>query len=228
MKYKEVIEGIFVKRPNRFIAHVIIDGKETIVHVKNTGRCKEILIPGTKVILERGTNPERKTPYSLIAGYKENMLINIDSQIPNAAAFEAIREGMIPQIGKVDTLKREVTFGNSRFDLYFEAGERKGFIEVKGATLEVDGEARFPDAPTTRGAKHVNELVEAKRQGYEAYILFVIQMKPITTFTPNDSTDKAFGDALRNASKNGVEVLAYDCIVKEDEMALDREVKVEL
>lgn len=216
MKYTDIIQGTFISRPNRFIANVETDEGVETVHVKNTGRCREILIPGTRVILEKGRNPERKTKYSLIAAYKGDLLINIDSQVPNLVAFEGILEEKIPEIGKPAFLKREVTYGNSRFDLYFEDGDRKGFIEVKGATLEEDGVVRFPDAPTLRGTKHVLELIDAKTKGYESYILFVIQMKGARVFEPNVITDRAFGEALYEASQNGVEILAYECMVDED------------
>lgn len=216
MKYTDIVQGTFINRPNRFIANVEIDEEVETVHVKNTGRCREILIPGTRVILEKAKNPERKTKYSLIAAYKGDMLINIDSQVPNLVAYEGILNEEIPEIGRPTFLKREVTYGNSRFDLYFEDGDRRGFIEVKGVTLEADGVVRFPDAPTLRGTKHVLELIDAGTKGYEAYVLFIVQLKGATVFEPNVITDRAFGEALYEASQRGVKILAYECTVKED------------
>lgn len=220
MKYTQIMQGTFINRPNRFIANVEINGETETVHVKNTGRCREILLPGTGVILERGKNPERKTKYDLIAAYKGDMLINIDSQVPNLVAYEGILEGKIHEVGSPAFLKREVTYGNSRFDLYFEDGDRKGFIEVKGVTLEADGVVRFPDAPTLRGTKHVLELIDAGSNGYEAYILFVIQLKGAKVFKPNFITDRAFGEALYKASQNGVKILVYECNVEEDSIKI--------
>ena len=174
MKYKNIKEGIFLSRPNRFIAHVEIDGAEQICHVKNTGRCRELLIPGTKVILEHTPCETRKTEYDLIAVYKGEKLINIDSQAPNKVVGEWIKESSY--FGTPQLVKAECTFGNSRFDFYVESGNRKIFIEVKGVTLEKDGVVLFPDAPTVRGVKHLKELEMALDDGYEAYIIFVIQM----------------------------------------------------
>lgn len=228
MKYKNVVEGVFVSRPNRFIANVIIDGVEQIVHVKNTGRCKELLVKGAKVFLSVSDNPARKTKYDLIAvdkaGENINILINMDSQIPNDIAYEWVKES--PLFSNNANAKREVTYGKSRFDLYVEDGKRKAFIEVKGVTLENNGVASFPDAPTERGIKHLNELVEAKKNGYEAYILFVVQMKGVNYFTPNTERHPQFADALKNAHNNGVNVIAVDCIVKKDEIKIDDYVKV--
>lgn len=223
MKYDKVIEGIFVKRPNRFIAHVLINGVEEIVHVRNTGRCKELLIPGAKVILEDCShNLTRKTKYSLIAVWKGDMLVNMDSQIPNAAVFKAINENKIIGLENLNHIKREVTFGNSRFDIYFESGTEKGFIEVKGVTLEDNNIAMFPDAPTMRGAKHVLEMIEVVKQGYRGIIFFLLQMKGPNIFRPNYEMDKAFSDALKLASENGVEILVYDSIIKSDEITVDK------
>lgn len=230
MKYNEVIKAKFLSRPNRFIAYCEVDGKKETVHVKNTGRCRELLVADATVYLSVSDNPERKTKYDLIAVEKETdrgkIMINMDSQAPNAAAYEWIMSGGI--FGKGAEVRREVTYGKSRFDLYVEDGERRAFVEVKGVTLEKDGVASFPDAPTERGIKHLQELVAAKGDGFEAYILFVIQMKGIHTFTPNDETHKAFGDALRHAAESGVEILAYDCLVSPDEMTVDAPIKVEL
>jgi len=224
MVYKNMIEAIFLRRMNRFSAFVCLDGEEIQVHVKNTGRCKELLQEGAKVYLEPADNPERKTKYSLITVYKGNKLVNIDSQAPNQVVAEALAEDKIPEIGKVSFLRREVTFGNSRFDLYFEAGERRGFIEVKGATLEEDGICKFPDAPTTRGTKHVLELISAVEAGYEAYVLFVIQMEGTKAFYPHWERDAVFSEALVKAEKAGVKILAYDCKVGIDSLHLSQNV----
>ena len=192
MRYNDVIEAEFVKRPNRFIAEVIIDGRPESVHVKNTGRLKELLVEGVRVILEKSKNPSRKTQYSLIAVYKGREIVNIDSQAPNLAAYEALASGVITEIGEPDKVRREVKYGNSRFDLYYEKNGQCGFVEVKGVTLDVNGTARFPDAPTERGAKHVRELIKAHEEDYECSVLFVIQMKNIKSFEPNYNTDPEF------------------------------------
>lgn len=230
MKYTKVIKAKFLARPNRFIAYCEVDGKIETVHVKNTGRCRELLVPNATVYLSVSDNPERKTQFDLIAVEKETsrgtLMINMDSQAPNTAAHEWIQSGGIFSEGVI--VRREVTYGKSRFDLYVEQGDRKAFVEVKGVTLEKDGIASFPDAPTERGIKHINELIAAKNDGFEAYILFVIQMKGIHTFTPNDETHKAFGDALRQAAESGVNILAYDCSVKPDEMIVSEPINVKL
>jgi len=229
MEYNKVIEGTFLKRPNRFIAQVLIDGKEETVHVKNTGRCKELLLQGAKVILEDcSNNPNRKTKYSLIAVWKEDMLVNMDSQVPNVAVFNALKEKRIEGFENLTYLKREVTFGKSRYDIYFETEDYKGFMEVKGVTLENDGVCMFPDAPTERGTKHVLEMIEAVKEGYRGIILFLIQMKGPKVFRLNWQMDKAFADAVKLASEKGVEVLAYDAIVKNNSIHLDKPVKVNL
>ena len=230
MKYNKVIKAKFIFRPNRFIAYCEVDGEKETVHVKNTGRCRELLVPNSTVYLAVSDNPERKTKYDLIAVEKEtargNIMINMDSQAPNSAAYEWMSSG--GYFGEGVTVRREVTYGKSRFDLYIEQGERRAFVEVKGVTLENDGVASFPDAPTERGIKHVNELVSAFEDGYEAYMLFVIQMKGVHTFKPNDETHKAFGDALRHAAESGVKILAYDCAVSPNEMVVDAPVEVKL
>ena len=229
MKYTKVIKAKFLTRPNRFIAYCEVDGKRETVHVKNTGRCRELLVPNATVYLSVSDNSERKTKFDLIAVEKETprgtLMINMDSQAPNAAAHEWIASGGI--FGEGATVRREVTYGKSRFDLYVEQGERRAFVEVKGVTLENDGIASFPDAPTERGIKHINELIAAKNDGFEAYILFVIQMKGIHTFTPNDETHRAFGDALRHAAESGVNILACDCKVTPEEMVIDSPVNIE-
>ena len=225
MKYNNIVKGRFIERPNRFIAKVEIGGVTETVHVKNTGRCRELLVKGTTVYLEKSNNPERKTGYDLIAVLKNGKtLINMDSQIPNAVTEEWLKKGNL--FSKDAVIRREVTHNKSRFDFYIEEGGRKIFLEVKGCTLETDGIARFPDAPTERGVKHINELIDCVNEGFEAYILFVIQMKGIKHFEPNDKTHSAFGDALRNAESKGVNILAYDCNVTKDTIEIDKEIKV--
>jgi len=229
MRYKKIIKGKFVSRPNRFIARVEIEGREEMVHVKNTGRCRELLIPGVTVYLEESDNPNRKTKYDLVTVEKLRegkppLMINMDSQIPNDVAEEWLKKGKL--FSKNAVLRREVKFGNSRFDFYVEDGERKAFVEVKGVTLEENGIAMFPDAPTERGVKHIKELEAAKANGFEAYVLFIIQMKGICKFKPNDETHKAFGDALRSGINNGVKILALDCIVKENSIEADNDIEV--
>ncbi len=213
MKYEKIVKGIFLLRPNRFIAKVLVDGKEETVHVKNTGRCRELLTENAEVFLSLSSNPARKTKYDLVAVKKGSKLINMDSQIPNDVAEEWLKKGNLFSADAV--IRREVTRGKSRFDFYIEDGERKIFLEVKGVTLENDGIAMFPDAPTERGVKHINELVSLKNQGYEAFVLFVIQMEEVTGFKPNDITHKAFGDALREAEKAGVTIVVVNCRVTE-------------
>lgn len=219
----------FVRRPNRFQGYVLIGGKEELVHVPNTGRCKEILIPGCNVLIRAENGANRKTRFSLIAGYKGNKLINIDSQVPNKIVEEALKNRKIPDLEKYIQIFREKTFGNSRFDfkLINEDGEEY-YLEVKGVTLEEGGNARFPDAPTERGRKHLLELVEVKNTGRGAGVLFVIQMDNIKSFRPNDETDKDFGDALRFAKENGVDIFAYGCDVTENSITLKNIVEVML
>lgn len=226
---KKVIRAEFIRRPNRFQGYVVIDGKETLVHVPNTGRCKEILIPGSTVVLREENNPLRKTKYDLIGGYKGERFINIDSQVPNKVVEEALLQGKIEGLNEYTIVEREKTFGNSRFDfrLRNEKGEEY-YLEVKGVTLEENGETRFPDAPTERGRKHLLELIEAKNQGKGAGVLFLIQIEDVSCFTPNDSMDKAFGDALRLAYKNGVNIFAYDCSLGEEFITLKNRVKIKL
>lgn len=228
MRYSNIIQGEFISRPNRFIAKVLIDGKEETVHVKNTGRCRELLVPGARVYLEKSDNPARKTAYDLVAVKKGSRMINMDSQIPNAAAEEWIRSGAFKD--EIVCLKREVVYGDSRFDIYLEYMEngkvRKAFMEVKGVTLEDSGVVRFPDAPTKRGIKHLNELAAAAKDGYEAYILFVIQMKDVLYFEADRQIHSDFADALKKAAEAGVHVLAYDCDVTADSMVIRDPVKV--
>lgn len=231
MKYENIVKGEFLSRPNRFIAKVKIGDEIHTVHVKNTGRCKELLVPNATVFLAEAENPNRKTKYDLIAVEKvlesgEKLLINMDSQIVNAAAEEWLKKGEL--FGKDAVIRREVTFDKSRFDFYIESNDRKIFLEVKGVTLESGGVASFPDAPTERGIKHINELITCCNCDYEGYILFVIQMKGVTEFTPNDITHKAFGDALRQAEKSGVKIIAMDCKVTPDSIKIDKRVKISL
>ncbi|MGN0132739.1 MAG: DNA/RNA nuclease SfsA [Lachnospiraceae bacterium] len=227
MKYANVTEGNFVERPNRFIAYVDIDGRREICHVKNTGRCKELLVPGATVYLTKADNPDRKTAYDLIGVRKGERMINLDSQLPNAAAYEWISKHK--KEWNIEQLKREVKYGNSRFDLWGKKTDGKEFfIEVKGVTLEEDGVVRFPDAPTERGIKHVEELAECVGEGYGAAILFVIQMDGVRWFEPNMVTHPAFGEALKKAEKAGVLVRAVCCGVAPDEMYIRKEVEVRL
>lgn len=228
MKYSKILSARFLNRPNRFIADVDINGQKERVHVKNTGRCKELLLAGAKVYLAEGDNPNRKTAYDLVAVHKirdnqNELLINMDSQAPNIVAEEWLVGGLFPKNAKI---RREVKYGDSRFDFYIENGEEKAFLEVKGVTLEKNGKALFPDAPTQRGVKHINELIKAKENGYSAYILFVIQMKEITSFSPNTETHPEFTEALKKAKDRGVEILAYDCVVTSEGMEIDSPVDV--
>ncbi|WP_017756719.1 DNA/RNA nuclease SfsA [Calidifontibacillus oryziterrae] len=285
MKYRKIVHARLHKRVNRFIAEVFINGKIEQVHVKNTGRLKELLLPDTEVLLELSDNPARKTRFSLIAAAKNNGWVNVDSQAPNLIAFELLKAGKLAEFGSVNLVKREVTYGDSRFDIYFELNDKKvlhidkqvlhidkqglkcnergkcnigsalhnnngnglhtnhvqnnngeglhinngkGFIEVKGVTLETNGVAMFPDAPTSRGTKHVLELVKAVQEGYTCTILFIVQMKGCRAFAPNREIDPVFTDALIQASRQGVQILAYDCIVGEDEIVLDEPLPVYL
>ena len=225
MRYANMVPGIFRNRPNRFIAHVEIDGKEQVVHVKNTGRCRELLVPGTMVWCQRADNPARKTQYDLITVRKGQRLINMDSQAPNTAAREWLESG---GLGKIDDLRQETVHGDSRFDFSFTREGRTCFLEVKGVTLEENGVCAFPDAPTQRGAKHLRGLAEAARQGCGAYVLFVIQMADVKYLHPNDRTDPDFGAALREAAAQGVKVLAVTCQISENEMMISGSVPVHL
>ena len=216
----------FKERPNRFIAYVETKNGREICHVKNTGRCKELLPEEAVVYVQRNDNPARKTKLDLITVEKNQYLINMDSQAPNQAVREWLEAGNL--FSKHAKIYPEKTYGESRFDFYIEDGERKAFMEVKGVTLEMDGICRFPDAPTERGVKHIKELQKCLEEGYEAYILFVIQMSPVKYLEPNDATHKAFGDALREAAKAGVHVMARDCLVTIDSMEIMNEVEVRL
>lgn len=225
MRYENMVPGIFLARPNRFIAHVEIEGQEQIVHVKNTGRCRELLPAGAKVWCQHWDNPSRKTKYDLILVQKGERLICMDSQAPNAAAKEWLLNG---GLGQIEDLKGEYTHGDSRFDFSFVKDGRRCFLEVKGVTLENDGVCAFPDAPTQRGVKHLQGLTRLAQEGYGAYVLFVIQMADVKYLHPNDATDPAFGNALREAKRQGVEVLAVECAVTRNSMAITTPVEVKL
>ena len=225
MHYENMVRGNFLARPNRFIAHIEIDGQAEICHVKNTGRCRELLTPGATVWCQKSSNPARKTKYDLITVRKGERLINMDSQAPNQAAKEWLLAG---GLGEISELKPEYTHGDSRFDFSFLLDGRRCFLEVKGVTLENDGVCAFPDAPTQRGAKHVRELTELAKEGYGAYVLFVIQMADVKFLHPNDATDPAFAEALRQAAAAGVQILAMDCSVTEDTMTIRLPVLVRL
>ena len=225
MRYENMVPGIFLARPNRFIAHVEIEGQEQIVHVKNTGRCRELLPAGAKVWCQHWDNPSRKTKYDLILVQKGERLICMDSQAPNAAAKEWLLNG---GLGQIEELKGEYTHGDSRFDFSFVKDGRRCFLEVKGVTLENDGVCAFPDAPTQRGVKHLQGLTRLAQEGYGAYVLFVIQMADVKYLHPNDATDPAFGNALREARRQGVEVLAVECAVTRNSMAITTPVEVKL
>jgi len=224
MKYERIAQARFLSRPNRFMAQVELDGNTETVHVKNTGRCKELLIPGRTVWLAESGNPARKTRYDLVAVDKGGLLINLDAQAPNRVFAEWARAGHF--VPGLTLLRPETVWGSSRFDFYWEAGDRRGFAEVKGCTLEEDGLALFPDAPTLRGVKHLRELTACLAEGYEAAVCFVLQMKGCRAFCPNDRTHPAFGEALRAAAEAGVRVLAVDCLVTPDSLRLDRPVPV--
>ena len=225
MKYANMVPGTFLARPNRFIAHVEINGQTEVVHVKNTGRCRELLPIGAQVYCQPSDNPARKTKYDLITVRKGTRLINMDSQAPNAAAKEWLAAG---GLGQIENLRAETVHGDSRFDFSFLLDGKQCFLEVKGVTLENDGVCAFPDAPTERGAKHPRGLTEAAREGYGAYVLFVIQMSDVKHLHPNDATDPNFGAALREAAASGVTVLAVDCSVTVDSMMIRQPVPVAL
>ena len=225
MKYGKVIPAEFLNRPNRFIAEVKIGSRVERVHVKNTGRCRELLVPGCRCYLHDSGNPARKTRYDLIAVKKGKLLINMDSQIVNDAAEEFLKRGtLFPK----PILRREAVFGSSRFDFYIESGPRKIFLEAKGVTLENGGAVSFPDAPTKRGVKHLNELVSALKQGYESCVLFIVQMGNVRLFRPNDAADPEFGAALRRAERTGVKILVMTCRVTPGSITVDSPLPMEL
>lgn len=226
IRYPNMVEGRFLSRPNRFIAHVEIAGREEICHVKNTGRCRELLQPGVTVWCQHHDDPKRKTAWSLITVQKGERLVNMDSQIPNKLAYDYVKNGGLGFVPEL--VKAEQVYDKSRFDLYYEAGERRGFVEVKGVTLEEDGVSRFPDAPTERGQKHLQELQKAVSEGYEAWALFVIQMEGIQKMEPNRPRDPGFADALAEAAGHGVHVRAVQCRVTPDTLDVIGEIPVEL
>ncbi len=226
MQYGKILPARFLARPNRFVARVEAEGEELICHVKNTGRCRELLVPGATVWLEESPNPNRKTKYDLIAVEKGSRLINMDAQAPNQVFREWAQAGGFRK--DLTLLRPETTYGSSRFDFYWESSKKWGFVEVKGVTLEEDGVVRFPDAPTLRGVKHLEELVKAHQAGYEAAVCFVIQMENIRWFAPNDATHPEFGQALRQAAAAGVEVLALDCAVTPGSLEIRNPVPIRL
>ena len=226
MQYGKILPARFLSRPNRFVARVEAEGEELVCHVKNTGRCRELLVPGATVWLEESPNPSRKTKFDLIAVEKGDRLINMDAQAPNKvfgewAAAGGFREGLT-------LLRPETTYGSSRFDFYWESSKSRDFVEVKGVTLEEDGVVRFPDAPTLRGVKHLDELAKAREAGYEAAVCFVIQMENVRWFAPNDETHPEFGQALRRAAQAGVEILAMDCAVTPQSLTMGKSVPIRL
>ena len=226
MKYTNIYPAVFISRPNRFIATVEIDGEIQTVHVKNTGRCRELLIPGVVVMLEKSNNPLRKTLYDLVMVYKENFgWINIDSQMPNYLVEEWLMSNS-SGFKNITTIKPEFSYGSSRVDFYLECGSRKILMEVKGVTLEREGIGYFPDAPTQRGIKHINELIKAVNEGYEAYLAFVIQMNGIEEVRPNIETHPEFGEAMEKAKNAGVKVIFLECEVKESEVIIKKETVV--
>jgi sugar fermentation stimulation protein A len=224
MKYNNILKGKFICRPNRFIAHIEINDKIEICHVKNTGRCKELLIPNATVFVQQNDNPNRKTKFSLIGVMKDGRMINMDSQVTNKVVNEWILEGNL--FSEVTLIKPESKYRNSRFDFYVETKNKKAFIEVKGVTLENQGIVKFPDAPTERGVKHIRELCECLKEGYDAYIIFVIQMKDVLYFEPNSEMHEEFAEALREAKEYGVNILAVDCEVEKDSIKIKGYVEV--
>jgi len=224
MHYDNIFPAKFITRHNRFVADIEIDGKVCPCHVKNTGRCKELLIPGSNIFVQSSDSQERKTKYDLISVYKGKRLINIDSQVPNKVFKEWAIAGGLRR--PVTYIKPEFKYKNSRFDFYMELENINALVEVKGVTLEDGNIAMFPDAPTERGVKHVLELIDSLSDGYKAYIVFVIQMRAVTKFRPNDVMHKAFGDALRKAHKKGVEILAFNCDILRDSISPAKAVQV--
>jgi sugar fermentation stimulation protein A len=226
MLYTNISEGIFVFRPNRFIAQIKIGDTVVVAHVKNTGCCKELLVSGVKVVLQKSDNPKRKTMYDLIAVWKNKRLINIDSQVPNKVFLEYLQSGQY--LEGITCIRPEVTYGSSRFDFYVEVGTRKIFLEVKGVTLEENGVVMFPDAPTERGVKHLNVLIRCTKEGYEAHVVFVVQMSNVRYFTPNNKTHPAFGETLVAAQKAGVNIIALDCVVTKNTLEIGNPVPAKL
>lgn len=226
MKYDKIVKAKFINRPNRFVANVDINGEEISCHVKNTGRCRELLINGADVFLQESDNPSRKYKYSLVTVKKGERLVNMDSQAPNKIVGEWLKNGGL--FSDITLLKPETTYKNSRFDFYCEHGDKKTFIEVKGVTLENDGVVSFPDAPTKRGTKHINELIECMDDGYEVYVVFVVQMKDVLYFKPNEENDPDFANALKKAQNSGVGIIALDCLVTEDSIIANDKIEVQI
>lgn len=226
MKYDKIVKAKFINRPNRFVANVDIDGKIIPCHVKNTGRCRELLTQGAQVFLHESDNPNRKYKYSLVTVKKGERLVNMDSQAPNKIIGEWLEKGGL--FCDIKLLKAESTYKSSRFDFYCEHGQKRAFIEVKGVTLENDGVVSFPDAPTKRGTKHVNELIDCISEGYEAYIIFAVQMKDVLYFKPNEENDPDFAKALKHAQSSGVKIIAIDCEVTEDSIIAKNKIDVKI
>ena len=222
MRYGEILPAVFLSRPNRFIAHVLVEGEEVVCHVKNTGRCRELLRPEARVWLEKGTNPKRKTAYDLVTVEKGRRLVNMDAQAPN----KIFGEWALRLEAGIRSVRPEVAFGDSRLDFLLETEQGRHYVEVKGVTLEEGGHVFFPDAPTERGVRHLHTLMRAVEQGHRATVFFVVQMADVLDFSPNDSTDPAFGQALRQAAAAGVQVLAFTCQVTPEEVTMDRPVPV--
>ena len=226
MTYDNIFEAVFLDRPNRFIAHILLDGEKQVCHVKNTGRCRELLVPGAAVYVQKAANPARKTAYDLIAVWKGGRLINMDAAAPNKVFAEWLRAGgpgFVPEL-----IRPECVHGDSRFDFYFEHGGKRAFAEVKGVTLEEDGVVRFPDAPTERGVKHLRGLARCVEEGFEAYAVFIIQMKGVKVFEPNRATDPEFAQALAQAARAGVKLIALDCYVTKDSLTAGEPVEIRL
>lgn len=229
MKYENIKKAKFLNRINRFVAEIEINNKIELCHIKNTGRCKELLIKNATIYVQENIKKERKTKYSLISVLKKDLHINMDSQIPNYVALEAIKNNKIEEIQNISFLKAEAKYLNSRFDIYFEKNNgKKGFIEIKGVTLEENGVLKFPDAPSKRAVKHINELIQAKNEGYEVYILFIIQMEKAIYFTPNKETDKDFFNALLKAKNGGISILAYNCFISKDEIYIKHKIEIKI
>ena len=224
MKYKNIVKGIFLERPNRFIAICEINGVNEICHVKNTGRCRELLQKGATVYLEKSSNPNRKTQYDLVSVQKNDRLINMDSQIPNYVVTESLNK----IFNDIKFVKQEYKYGNSRFDIYVETKTERIFVEVKGVTLEDDGVVRFPDAPTERGIKHLKELQKAVVDGYRACVVFLVQMNNVKHFEPNVETHPEFAKELKKASENGVEIFVYDSVVTPEEIIMNNKVEIKM
>ncbi len=226
MFYANTKTAKFISRPNRFIANVELDGEPVVCHVKNTGRCRELLVPGAEVILEKSGNPRRSTLYDLIGVWKGTRLINIDSQAPNKVFHEWVQDGHL--FTRVTLIKPEYRYRSSRLDFYIEAEDKKILVEVKGVTLEEDGVVMFPDAPTQRGVRHLHELADAVREGYTAYVFFIVQMKDVLYFTPNYKTHEEFGKVLQEAQEAGVHIMALDCVVTENSITAGEPVEVKI